>query len=155
MRLFYQLNYVRCLHLMYLKMASAERIELSHGLLESLSPNPWNISGYTKNGSRIGIWTLFSILRGWYPNTHRRCDRWNGSLCRCCPGYSWMKAKWLSWLSNRPLKWCFSEDSNPKLNVRSVAWYIHFHHRSINWLPHLDFNQGWCLREHIRPKPRR
>ena len=27
-------------------MASAERIELSHGLLESLSPNPWNISGY-------------------------------------------------------------------------------------------------------------
>ena len=57
----------------------------------------------TINGSRIGIWTLFSILRGWCPNTHRRCDRWNGSLCRCCPGYSWMKAKWLSWLSNRPL----------------------------------------------------
>ena len=75
------------------KMASAERIELSHGLLESLSPNPWNISGY-----------------------------WNGSLCRCCPGYSWVKVRWLSWLSNRPLKWCFSEESNPDLNVRSVAW---------------------------------
>ena len=37
------------------KMASAVRIELTHGLLESLSPNPWNIGGYTKNGSRIGI----------------------------------------------------------------------------------------------------
>lgn len=74
-QLLYQLSYVRCLHLMYLKMASTVRIELTHGLLESLSPNPWNIGGYTINGS----------------------------LCRCCPGYSWMKAKWLSWLSNRPL----------------------------------------------------
>ena len=28
------------------KMASTVRIELTHGLLESLSPNPWNIGGY-------------------------------------------------------------------------------------------------------------
>jgi len=27
-------------------MASTVRIELTHGLLESLSPNPWNIGGY-------------------------------------------------------------------------------------------------------------
>ena len=32
----------------FVKMASAVRIELTHGLLESLSPNPWNIGGYTK-----------------------------------------------------------------------------------------------------------
>ena len=73
--------------------------------------------------------------RIWSP-TRLTLEHWrilNGSLCRCCPGYSWVKVRWLSWLSNRPLNWRFSEDLNPKLNVRSVAWYIHFHHRSINW----------------------
>ena len=102
MQLFYQLNYVRCLHLMYLKKWQSGWVTLPHkAVLETAA---FLVCHHlTKNGSRIGIWTLFSILRGWCPNTHRRCDRWNGSLCRCCPGYSWMKAKWLSWLSNRPL----------------------------------------------------
>ena len=32
----------------FVKLASAERIELSHWLLESRSPNPWNMGGYHK-----------------------------------------------------------------------------------------------------------
>lgn len=63
MQLFYQLNYVRCLHLMYLKIASTVRIELTHGLLESLSPNPWNIGGYKKIGSLIRSRTEFAGLK--------------------------------------------------------------------------------------------
>ena len=90
------------------KMASTVRIELTHGLLESLSPNPWNIGGYEIFDGQDLNASLFQIMLGVILLTTAPYSAVkNGSLCRCCPGYSWMKAKWLSWLSNRPLKWCW------------------------------------------------
>ena len=71
------------------KMASAERIELSQSDLESNSPNLGTLAdteifdGQDLNASLFQI-MLGVILLTTAPYSAVK----NGSLCRCCPGYS-------------------------------------------------------------------